>query len=175
MLFTADRMFCHFTLDNFRAIFDRLMSYLPLSLVLADADGEKILSYEPVTQHYPQPNRKRPIILIGPPDVGRQELRQRLMESDPDRFAAAVPRRSFYRNPNSNNDNMVTCNVGNVSSLNLRCRITGINLLWFQKLVINKLIDHWRSWKLFGRFLKKSYRIRPSLCCLCSVLQDRLQ
>lgn len=45
-----------------------------------------------MTLYYPQPNRKRPIILIGPPNVGRQELRQHLMESDPDRFAAAVPR-----------------------------------------------------------------------------------
>lgn len=64
-------------------------------LALADVDAQKILSYEKVALHCPQPNRKRPIILIGPPDVGRQELRQRLMESDPDRFAAAVPRKSL--------------------------------------------------------------------------------
>lgn len=43
--------------------------------------------------YYPQPNRKRPIVLIGPRNVGRHELRQRLMESDIDRFAAAVPRK----------------------------------------------------------------------------------
>jgi len=42
--------------------------------------------------YYPQPNRKRPVVLIGPPNVGCQELRQLLMEHDPDRFAAAVPR-----------------------------------------------------------------------------------
>ena len=42
--------------------------------------------------YYPQPNRKRPIVMIGPPNVGRHELRQRLMAADPERFAAAVPR-----------------------------------------------------------------------------------
>jgi len=63
----------------------------------ADVDAEKILSYEEVGLYYPQPNRKRPIILIGPPNVGRQELRQHLMESDPDRFAAAVPRKCLLQ------------------------------------------------------------------------------
>ena len=58
-----------------------------------DADADEILTYEEVSQFYPQPNRKRPVVLIGPPNVGRQELRQRLMESDLDRFAAAIPRR----------------------------------------------------------------------------------
>lgn len=56
-------------------------------------DHEEILSYEEVAQYYPEPNRRRPIVLIGPPNVGRHELRQRLMESDYDRFAAAVPRK----------------------------------------------------------------------------------
>ena len=57
-------------------------------------DGEEILTYEEVALYYPQPNRKRPIVLIGPPKVGRQQIRQQLMESDIDRFAAAVPRKS---------------------------------------------------------------------------------
>ena len=52
----------------------------------------EILSYEEVGQYYPQPYRKRPIILIGPQHVGRHELRRRLLESDPDRFAPAIPR-----------------------------------------------------------------------------------
>ena len=54
---------------------------------------EEILAYEELVQYYPQPNRKRPIVLIGPPNVGRHELRQRLMESDYERFAAAIPRK----------------------------------------------------------------------------------
>ncbi|WAR19303.1 MPP5-like protein [Mya arenaria] len=45
-------------------------------------------------QSLAEPNRRRPIVLIGPPNVGRQELRQRLMESDFERFAAAVPHTS---------------------------------------------------------------------------------
>ena len=59
---------------------------------ILEPDPEEILTYEEVALYYPQPNRKRPIVLIGPPNVGRQELRQRLMLSDFDRFAAAVPR-----------------------------------------------------------------------------------
>lgn len=57
------------------------------------AESEEILTYEEVETYYPQPNRKRPIVLIGPRNVGRHELRSRLMESDFDRFAAAVPRK----------------------------------------------------------------------------------
>ena len=70
-----------------------LMGFTIYLLVFADVNAERILSYEDVGLYNPQPNRKRPIVLIGPPNVGRQELRQRLMESDPDRFAAAVPRK----------------------------------------------------------------------------------
>lgn len=56
-------------------------------------DPEDILTYEEVTKYYPQPNRNRPIVLIGPPDVGRKELRESLLASDSDRFAAAIPRK----------------------------------------------------------------------------------
>ncbi|XP_021368911.1 MAGUK p55 subfamily member 5-like [Mizuhopecten yessoensis] len=64
------------------------------SLYRETDDTEEALTYEEVVQYYPQPNKKRPIVLIGPPNVGRHELRQRLMESDLDRFAAAVPHTS---------------------------------------------------------------------------------
>ena len=41
---------------------------------------------------YHQPEtRKRPIVLIGPPNVGRHELRQKLVDNDRDRFATPVP------------------------------------------------------------------------------------
>ena len=60
-------------------------------------EAEEILTYEEVALYYPQPNRKRPVVLIGPSNVGRQELRQRLMESNLDRFAAAVPRKKNYK------------------------------------------------------------------------------
>ncbi|KAI5726600.1 hypothetical protein M8J76_005360 [Diaphorina citri] len=58
-----------------------------------DFDVDEILTYEEVSLYYPRSNEKRPIVLIGPPNIGRHELRQRLME-DSDRFAAAIPHTS---------------------------------------------------------------------------------
>lgn len=57
-----------------------------------EPDAEEILTYEEVSLYYPRASHKRPIVLIGPPNIGRHELRQRLM-ADSDRFAAAVPRK----------------------------------------------------------------------------------
>ena len=42
--------------------------------------------------YYPQPNQKRPLILVGPPSIGRHELRQRLLD-DTVKFAAPIPRK----------------------------------------------------------------------------------
>ena len=61
-----------------------------------EMDPEEILTYEEVALYYPRNERKRPVVLIGPPNIGRHELRQRLM-LDTDRFAAAIPRKSFDR------------------------------------------------------------------------------
>ncbi|KAF4528244.1 hypothetical protein B566_EDAN014402 [Ephemera danica] len=61
-----------------------------------DYDAEEILTYEDVALYYPRANHKRPIVLIGPPNIGRHELRQRLME-DSERFAAAIPHTSRPR------------------------------------------------------------------------------
>ncbi|CAK9301363.1 unnamed protein product [Gordionus sp. m RMFG-2023] len=55
---------------------------------------DEILTYEEVELCYPIPDKKRPIVLIGPPDIGRHELRQKLMENFPERFAASVPHTS---------------------------------------------------------------------------------
>lgn len=57
-----------------------------------EPDPEEILTYEEVVLYYPRSSHKRPIVLIGPPNIGRHELRQRLM-ADSDRFAAAIPRK----------------------------------------------------------------------------------
>uniref|UniRef100_A0A672SR34 Guanylate kinase-like domain-containing protein n=1 Tax=Sinocyclocheilus grahami TaxID=75366 RepID=A0A672SR34_SINGR len=48
-------------------------------------------------------NRKRPIALIGPPNCGQNELRQRLLSSEPDRFAGAVPHTTRSRRDNEVN------------------------------------------------------------------------
>merc|ERR1719193_885737 len=61
-----------------------------------DYEGEESVVYEEVSLYYPRPNRKRPIVLIGPPNIGRHELRQRLMR-DAGRFAAAIPHTSRTR------------------------------------------------------------------------------
>ncbi len=70
----------------------RKASYLP------EEDGEaadEIITYEEVALYYPRAERKRPVVLIGPPNIGRHELRQRLM-LDQERFAAAIPRKSSF-------------------------------------------------------------------------------
>lgn len=54
---------------------------------------DQILTYEEVALHYPRADRRRPVVLIGPPNIGRHELRQRLMADPAGRFAAAVPRK----------------------------------------------------------------------------------
>lgn len=54
-------------------------------------DSDEILTYEEIAKYYPQPNRKRPIVLIGPSNVGRNELQQRLLDADPDRFGTPIP------------------------------------------------------------------------------------
>lgn len=59
-------------------------------------EPDEILTYEEVALYYPRASHKRPIVLIGPPNIGRHELRQRLME-DSSRFAAAVPHTSRPR------------------------------------------------------------------------------
>ncbi|XP_063894657.1 uncharacterized protein Sdt isoform X1 [Helicoverpa armigera] len=65
-------------------------------LNLPEYEQEEILTYEEVALYYPRASHKRPIVLIGPPNIGRHELRQRLME-DSSRFAAAVPHTSRPR------------------------------------------------------------------------------
>ncbi|XP_076633986.1 protein PALS1 isoform X1 [Colletes latitarsis] len=61
-----------------------------------DYDSEEVLTYEEVALYYPRADHKRPIVLIGPPNIGRHELRQRLMQ-DSERFAAAIPHTSRTR------------------------------------------------------------------------------
>ncbi|KAK9956952.1 hypothetical protein ABG768_014652 [Culter alburnus] len=59
--------------------------------------SEDILTYEEVALYHQPPNHKRPVALIGPPNSGHDELRQRLLSLQPDRFAGAVPHTT--RNP----------------------------------------------------------------------------
>lgn len=56
-----------------------------------DFDREEIPTYEEVARLYPRPGLPRPLVLIGPPGVGRNELRRRLLDLDVDKFKSPVP------------------------------------------------------------------------------------
>ncbi|XP_020712753.1 MAGUK p55 subfamily member 7 isoform X3 [Ceratitis capitata] len=56
-----------------------------------DFDREMIATYEEVAKLYPRPGVYRPIVLIGAPGVGRNELRRRLVARDPEKFRSPVP------------------------------------------------------------------------------------
>uniref|UniRef100_A0A4W6FCW2 Protein PALS1 n=1 Tax=Lates calcarifer TaxID=8187 RepID=A0A4W6FCW2_LATCA len=56
-----------------------------------DLDNDEILTYEEMALYHQPANRKRPIALIGPSSCGQGELRQRLLNNQPERFAGAVP------------------------------------------------------------------------------------
>ncbi|XP_065065224.1 protein PALS1-like [Rhopilema esculentum] len=55
-----------------------------------DFSLDEILAYEEMVEVQPDQKRKRPIVLIGPPKVGRKQLRQKLINSEPGRFAPAI-------------------------------------------------------------------------------------
>lgn len=59
----------------------------------SDVDNDEILTYEEMALYHQPANRKRPIALIGPTSCGQVELRQRLLNNQPERFAGAVPRK----------------------------------------------------------------------------------
>uniref|UniRef100_A0A8W7P0D9 Membrane palmitoylated protein 7 n=1 Tax=Anopheles coluzzii TaxID=1518534 RepID=A0A8W7P0D9_ANOCL len=51
-----------------------------------DFDREMIATYEEVAKLYPRPGVFRPIVLIGAPGVGRNELKRRLVARDPEKY-----------------------------------------------------------------------------------------
>jgi guanylate kinase len=56
-----------------------------------DFDREMIATYEEVAKLYPRPGVYRPIVLIGAPGVGRNELIRRLIAKDPEKYRNPVP------------------------------------------------------------------------------------
>lgn len=56
-----------------------------------DFDRENIPTYEEVARLYPRPGLIRPIVLVGAPGVGRNELRRRLIATDPEKFVTPIP------------------------------------------------------------------------------------
>ena len=64
-----------------------------------DFDREEIATYEEVARLFPRSGRYRPIILIGPPGVGRNELKRRMIALEPDRLKVTVPHTSRPKKP----------------------------------------------------------------------------
>ncbi|KAJ8955981.1 hypothetical protein NQ318_006252 [Aromia moschata] len=61
-----------------------------------DFDREQIATYEEVAKLYPRPGIYRPIVLIGAPGVGRNELKRRLIDTDPDKYKTPTPWSTFF-------------------------------------------------------------------------------
>ncbi|KAK7023590.1 MAGUK p55 subfamily member 7 [Halocaridina rubra] len=56
-----------------------------------DFDREEVATYEEVARLYPRPGLPRPVVLIGPPGVGRNEMKRRVMSLDVNKFRTPVP------------------------------------------------------------------------------------
>ncbi|ROT61244.1 hypothetical protein C7M84_021004 [Penaeus vannamei] len=69
-----------------------------------DFDREEVATYEEVARLYPRPGLPRPVVLIGPPGVGRNELKRRLLALDPDKFRTPVPMTSRPPRPGEVNN-----------------------------------------------------------------------
>ncbi|XP_063910293.1 MAGUK p55 subfamily member 7 isoform X2 [Zophobas morio] len=64
-----------------------------------DFDREQIATYEEVAKLYPRPGIYRPVVLIGAPGVGRNELKRRLIDTDPDKYRTPTPFTSRQMKP----------------------------------------------------------------------------
>ncbi|XP_046606007.1 MAGUK p55 subfamily member 7-like isoform X5 [Neodiprion virginianus] len=56
-----------------------------------DFDREEIPTYEEVAKLYPRPGFYRPVVLVGPPGVGRNELKRRLVATNPEKYKTPIP------------------------------------------------------------------------------------
>ena len=90
--------------------------------------------YEYVKLYQQPPDRRRPIVLIGPRNVGRYELRNRLTDEEPQRFCVPIAHTSRPINDAEVNgqdyyfvskENFET--LKKVSHFKLRQRISGLN------------------------------------------------
>ena len=65
---------------------------------LSDSDGfdrEELPTYEEVSRLFPRSGWFRPLVLVGPPGVGRNEIKRRIIAADPNRYRNTIPRESF--------------------------------------------------------------------------------
>ncbi|KAK3798965.1 hypothetical protein RRG08_009159 [Elysia crispata] len=79
----------------------KTMYHIVQSGVFSDFDTDEIPTYEEVELYRPKQPLKvfRPIIFIGPPGIGRNELKRRLKASSPQHFEEVVPYTSREKRP----------------------------------------------------------------------------
>ncbi|KAL9959240.1 hypothetical protein ACROYT_G036337 [Oculina patagonica] len=61
---------------------------------LQDVQMDGWPAYEPVARYLERPEKKRLLLLIGAPGVGRNEIKKMLLSSSPDKFITTVPHTS---------------------------------------------------------------------------------
>jgi putative ribosome biogenesis GTPase RsgA len=83
---------CHFHLQISKKK-KKLMYQIKSSVEL---DKAELLLYEEVTRM--PPFRRKTLVLIGSEGVGRRTLKNRLINSDPDRFGTTLPRKLMRSN-----------------------------------------------------------------------------
>lgn len=60
-----------------------------------DYDKAELMLYEEVTRM--PPFKRKTLILIGVQGVGRRTLKNRIINSDPEKFATTIPRKYLWR------------------------------------------------------------------------------
>ncbi len=58
-----------------------------------DFDREEVATYEEVARLFPRVGFFRPVVLVGPPGVGRNEIKRRIIAMEPDRYRSTIPRK----------------------------------------------------------------------------------
>ncbi|XP_076459191.1 MAGUK p55 subfamily member 7-like [Babylonia areolata] len=69
----------------------KTMYHIVQNGVFTDFDTDEIPAYDEVELYTPKPRHFRPIVLIGAPGIGRNELKRRLKASNPMHFQEVVP------------------------------------------------------------------------------------
>lgn len=78
-------------LQERRILHERQQQEKPENEEADDFMREEVATYEEVAKLYPRPGLYRPLALVGPPGVGRNELKRRIIATDPNKYRSPVP------------------------------------------------------------------------------------